>query len=173
MADLEVKLAGVTLRNPLVLASATPSWDGMRSNLAWRAGFGAVVPKSFAPPNRWAQHPRCGRMKLIKSGKKRIGMVNIELYTTMPLQAWLDNELDKASMGAGGRIHQEIETDDNTTDYYHEKRSALLTIYFALPEMYDAIMTKGKRQDSSKEDKYKTSGHIGGVAVPLVIQGDQ
>ena len=99
MADLEVKLAGVTLRNPLVLASATPSWDGMRSNLAWRAGFGAVVPKSFAPPNRWAQHPRCGRMKLIKSGKKRIGMVNIELYTTMPLQAWLDNELDKAYAG--------------------------------------------------------------------------
>ncbi len=80
------------------------------------------------------------------------------------------NELDKASMGAGGRIHQEIETDDNTTDYYHEKRSALLTIYFALPEMYDAIMQKGKRQDSSKKDKYKTSGHIGGVAVPLINQ---
>lgn len=80
------------------------------------------------------------------------------------------NELDKASMGAGGRITQSIVTDDNTTDYYHEKRSALLTIYFALPEMYDAIMKKGKRQDASKKDKYKTSGHIGGVAVPLINQ---
>lgn len=80
------------------------------------------------------------------------------------------NELDKASMGAGGRITQEIVTDDNTTDYYHEKRSALLTIYFALPEMYDAIMKKGRRQDASKKDKYKTSGHIGGVAVPLINQ---
>ncbi len=79
-------------------------------------------------------------------------------------------ELDKASMGAGGRIRQEIVTDANTTDYYHEKRSALLTIYFALPEMYKAIMKKGKRQDASKKDKYKTSGHIGGVAVPLVTQ---
>lgn len=77
-------------------------------------------------------------------------------------------DLDKASMGAGGRILQEITTDENTTDYYHEKRSALLTIYFALPEMYDAIMKKGKRQDASKKDKYKTSGHIGGVAVPLI-----
>ncbi len=80
------------------------------------------------------------------------------------------NEMDKASMGAGGRIHQEISTDSNTTDYYHKKRSALLTIYFALPEMYQAIMKKGKRQDSSRKDKYKTSGHIGGVAVPLITQ---
>jgi hypothetical protein len=83
------------------------------------------------------------------------------------------NDLDKASMGAGGRIIQSIVTDENTTDYYHEKRSALLTIYFALPEMYDAIMKKGKRQDASKKDKYKTSGHIGGVAVPLVIPENQ
>ena len=81
------------------------------------------------------------------------------------------NELDKASMGAGGRIVQSIFTDDNTTDYYHEKRSALLTIYFALPAMYEAIMKKGRRQDASKKDKYKTSGHIGGIAVPL-ITGD-
>lgn len=82
-------------------------------------------------------------------------------------------DLDKASMGAGGRIAQSIVTDSNTTDYYHEKRSALLTIYFALPEMYDAIMKKGKRQDASKKDKFRTSGHIGGTAVPLITQGDQ
>jgi dihydropyrimidine dehydrogenase (NAD+) subunit PreA len=38
-------------------------------------------------------------MKLIKSGKKRIGMVNIELYTTMTLEKWLERELDKAYEG--------------------------------------------------------------------------
>lgn len=48
---------------------------------------------------KWARHPRTGRMKLIKFGKKRIGMVNIELYTTMTLQDWLDRELDKAYKG--------------------------------------------------------------------------
>ncbi len=96
MGNLEVEFAGVRFRNPLILASATPGWDGERSNQAWRAGAGGVVPKSFAPPVKWTQHPRCGRMKLIKHGKNRIGMVNIELYTTMALQDWLDNELDKA-----------------------------------------------------------------------------
>lgn len=77
-------------------------------------------------------------------------------------------ELDKASMGAGGRIKQRIVTDDNTTDYYHAERSALLTIYFALPEMFDAIMKKGTRQDASRKDKYKTSGQIGSIPVPLI-----
>lgn len=99
MGNLEVEFAGVKFRNPLILASATPGWDGERSNLAWKAGAGGVVPKSFAPPEKWAQHPRCGRMKLIKHGKQRIGMVNIELYTTRALQDWLANELDKACEG--------------------------------------------------------------------------
>ena len=99
MNKLEVTFAGVKMRNPLILASATPSWDGERSQLAWKAGAGGVVPKSFAPPSKWAQHPRCGRMRLIKHGKNRIGMVNIELYTTMTLQDWLDRELSKACEG--------------------------------------------------------------------------
>lgn len=99
MANLEINFAGVKFRNPLILASATPGWDGERSNQAWRAGAGGVIPKSLAPPGRWSQHPRTGRLKLIKSGKKRIGMVNIELYTTMTLEEWLERELDKTYEG--------------------------------------------------------------------------
>jgi len=38
-------------------------------------------------------------MKLIKFGKKRIGMVNIELYTTMTLEDWLNRDLDRAHEG--------------------------------------------------------------------------
>src|SRR5512141_863883 len=115
MAGLEVTFAGVKLRNPLILASATPSWDGERSNLAWQAGVGAVVPKSFAPPSRWAQHPRCGRMKLIKQGNSRLGMVNIELYTTMKLQDWLDSELERACEG-GSAIVASVVAHPNAED---------------------------------------------------------
>ncbi len=104
MGNLEVTFAGVKFRNPLILASATPGWDGERSNRAWRAGAGAVIPKSFAPPIRWGKHPRTGRMKLIHSGKRRIGMVNIELYTTMTLEDWLGRELEKAYEGKSAII---------------------------------------------------------------------
>jgi dihydropyrimidine dehydrogenase (NAD+) subunit PreA len=97
MGVLEVEIAGIALRNPLILASATPSWDGERSYQAWKHGAGAVIPKSFGPPGMWADHPRCGRMKIVRSGRKPIGMVNVELYTTMAIQKWLDSELDTAS----------------------------------------------------------------------------
>ena len=81
-------------------------------------------------------------------------------------------DFDKASMGMGGRIKQRIETDNNTVDYYQEKPSAILTVYLALPEQFKAIMKKGKRQDSSKKDKFVNSGQVGKVQVPLVTQKD-
>lgn len=78
------------------------------------------------------------------------------------------SHMDKASMGAGGRIGQDIVSDNNTVEYYQEKPAAILTVYLALPEMFETITKRGKRQDASHKDAYKTSGHIGGVAVPLV-----
>ena len=97
MANLEVSIAGVKFRNPLILASATPGWDGERLSQAWKGGAGAVVPKTLGPSATWAQHPRCGRMKLVKNGNKSVGMINIELYTTMELEEWLARELTLAT----------------------------------------------------------------------------
>jgi dihydropyrimidine dehydrogenase (NAD+) subunit PreA len=128
MSTLEVPFAGVTLRNPLILASATPGWDGKRTNLAWKAGAGAVIPKSFGPPSQWAQHPRCGRMRLIRYGKRRIGMVNIELYTTMPLEEWLESELEKA----------------------YEGNSTIIASIVALPNPEDTAKTARMMQDTGK-----------------------
>jgi len=101
MGSLETNFAGVKLRNPLILASATPGWDGERCRQAWLHQAGAIVPKSIGPPVQFAQHPRCGRMKIIRQGNTRIGMVNIELYTTMTLEDWLKTELEKASQKGG------------------------------------------------------------------------
>lgn len=82
----------------------------------------------------------------------------------------LENSIsfDKASMGAGGRIVQSIVSDNNSIDYYKEKPCALLIIYFCLPEQFESIMKKGRRNDSSKKDKFVFSGEIGGVQVPLI-----
>jgi len=78
------------------------------------------------------------------------------------------SHLDQASMGAGGRIGQDIVYDNNTVEYYQDKPSAILTIYLALPEMFKTITKSGKRQNKSRKDKYTQSAHIGGVAIPLV-----
>ncbi len=76
-------------------------------------------------------------------------------------------EVKKASMGAGGRIGQDIEQDDNTVDYYHEKPIAQLTVYLALPAQFEKIM-KGAKRVENKKDEYTHSGKIGGVQVPLI-----
>ena len=57
---------------------------------------------------------------------------------------------------------------ENTVEYYTEKPAAVLTIYFCLPEQFNAIMERGERQDSQKKDKYIYSGEIGGVQVPII-----
>lgn len=76
--------------------------------------------------------------------------------------------LTKASMGAGGRITQEIKTDCNTVDYYEEKPAAILKIYLASTEQFEAIMKKGKKQNANKSERFVNSGQIGSTFVPLI-----
>ena len=97
---LEVDFAGVKLRNPIILGSATPSWDGKTSKKASLTGVGAIVPKTIGSPALFSQHPRCGRLRFIRYGRGRpFGMVNTELYTTMTPEDWLDGELAIAAEG--------------------------------------------------------------------------
>lgn len=109
MADLTVDFAGVTFRNPLVLASATPGWDGQRLKQAGEAGMGAVIPKTIGPLQDWAAHPRNGRMYLYRVGnaKRPIGMINMELFTTKSRDEWIANDLTVARQG-GAKIFASI-----------------------------------------------------------------
>ncbi len=93
---LKTTFAGVTLNNPIILGSATPSWDGRTTKLAGQAGAGAIVPKTLGSPEILRQHPRCGRLRLIRHRGSRgrpFGMVNTEIYTTMAFEEWLNREL--------------------------------------------------------------------------------
>lgn len=97
---------------------------------------------------------------------------NDSLDTVDILASQEETKFDEASMGMGGRIGQEVIRDNNTVDYYQDKPAALLTVYLALPEQFDAIMKKGKTQDVSRPDKYIHSGEIDGVQVPLIGASD-
>ena len=101
---LEVSFAGVRLRNPIILGSATPSRDGESSKKGGLAGAGAIIPKTITSPALLSQHPRCGRLHFVRHGRRRpFGMVNTELYSTMPLEEWLNRELAIAAEG-GAKI---------------------------------------------------------------------
>jgi len=80
----------------------------------------------------------------------------------------LREDFDKAAMGAGGRIQQQIITDTNSVDYYKDKPSAIMTIYMCLPDQFKQIMKKGRRQDAKRKDRYILSGEIGGMQIPLM-----
>lgn len=98
--NLEVNFAGVKLANPIILGSATPSWDGKSSRKAGQAGAGAVIPKTIGSPDLFRQHPRCGRLRFIRHGRGRpFGMINTEIYSTMTIEDWLERELDIAAAG--------------------------------------------------------------------------
>lgn len=75
---------------------------------------------------------------------------------------------DKASIGVGGRIDQLVRIDENTVDYYKKEPAAILTVYLALPEQFDFIINKGKREDSTRKDQFVHSGKISGTFIPLV-----
>lgn len=99
MANLEVNYCGVKFRNPLVLASATPGWDGEGMRLAAEAGIGGVIPKTIGPKQNWAAHPRNGRIFMHRYNGKAIGQINLELFTTMTREEWIRQELAIARKG--------------------------------------------------------------------------
>lgn len=104
LANLEVNYCGVKYRNPLILASATPGQDGEGMRLAAEAGIGGVIPKTIGPRQDWAAHPRNGRLHLHRYNNKPIGMVNLELFTTMTRDEWVRRELEIARKG-GATMH--------------------------------------------------------------------
>ena len=107
MANLKVNYCGVDYKNPLILASATPGQDGEGMRLAGVAGIGGVVPKTIGPRQDWAAHPRNGRLYLHRYNSKPIGMVNLELFTTITRDEWIEKELALAKKG-GAVMHISI-----------------------------------------------------------------
>ncbi|MEW6523022.1 MAG: tRNA-dihydrouridine synthase [Bacillota bacterium] len=139
---LTVTYAGIEFANPLVLASATPGWDGKHLRMAAEAGAGGVVPKTIGPVVDWAAHPRCGRLALVKSGPRAIGMVNLELFTTMSRERWIESELAEAKQG-GARVVASI---------------------LAMPDPADTAILAQQVQDSGAADLFELN-----VSCPMPV----
>jgi len=115
MADLKVNYCGVEYRNPLIMASSTPGWDGEGLLKAARAGAGGVVPKTIGPKADWADHPHNGRMFLPRYNGRPIGLVDLELFTTKTRDEWISKDLAMAKSG-GAVMHVSILAMPNPDD---------------------------------------------------------
>lgn len=107
MSHLKVDYCGVTYRNPLILASATPGWCGDGMKKAALMGIGGVVPKTLGPIGDWVDHPRNGRMKVYRVNQTPVGMMDLELFTTKSKNEWINKDLALAKEG-GAVMHISI-----------------------------------------------------------------
>lgn len=112
MANLQVKISDLVLENPIILGSATPTWDGERSKRGYEMGAGAVVPKTICPGEDHYVHPQNGRFVVLKSGGKPFGMINVEIFSTIPESKWLNEELKKAKQNNAKIIASTLAVDD-------------------------------------------------------------
>ena len=103
MADLSVNFAGVKFKNPIIMSSMTFGWSGDAMKKAGLEGAGGVICKSIGSPSETFEHPRCGRMALYKHNDFPIGMQNNEIFSTIDVQNWIDNELVTAA-GGGAKM---------------------------------------------------------------------
>jgi len=134
LTDISVDFAGVHLKNPIILASGGPGWDGEHLRRCALAGAGALVPKSLGPPAEWLHHPKVGRMGLFKLGNRPYGMINLELFSTEPLERWLEKELKVAAQG-GAPIIASVVACPEPADTQRTATAVVKTGYISMVEI--------------------------------------
>jgi len=88
MANLQVKICGLTFRNPILPAAGPPSKDGASLQAAARGGAGGLVTKTISV--RPAEVPRPCLAEI------RGGFLNTELWSELPKEQWMAMEYDLA-----------------------------------------------------------------------------
>lgn len=86
MADLNVTLCGLRLKNPLILSSGPLSWNAEGIRAAFAAGAAAVVTKTIRPQATANPVPHIAAV-----GYK--SMLNTEGWSDLPAQQWIEHEL--------------------------------------------------------------------------------
>jgi dihydropyrimidine dehydrogenase (NAD+) subunit PreA len=90
MTSLSTQFLGIDFPNPFILASSPSTANGMMVKHAFERGWGGAVLKTIGLEPTSNPHPR---VQIIKSGRDKRGMVNIELISDLPVEAW-EKEID-------------------------------------------------------------------------------
>ncbi|MHA2224584.1 MAG: NAD-dependent dihydropyrimidine dehydrogenase subunit PreA [Candidatus Hodarchaeales archaeon] len=136
MPSLNIEFAGIEFENPFLLSSAPPSKDGSQIKRAIEQGWGGAVTKSLLLVPDKNTRPRLG---FLKSGKKLIGMSNIEMATELSLDRW-KKEVAVAK-GSGAPILGSIMADSNPENWVklakivEESKVDMLELNVSCPHM--------------------------------------
>jgi dihydropyrimidine dehydrogenase (NAD+) subunit PreA len=90
MPTIQTELFGVKFPNPFVLAAGPPTASGDRVIKAFRAGWGGAVLKTMGLVPTRHPHPR---IHIIKAGREKRGILDIELFSDQPLE-WWESEIE-------------------------------------------------------------------------------
>ena len=90
MASLNTSFLGIAFPNPFILSSAPTTANGSMVKNAFEIGWGGAVLKTIGLEPTSNPSPR---LHIIKSGRDKRGMVNIELISTMTVEDW-EREID-------------------------------------------------------------------------------
>ncbi|OGO26021.1 MAG: hypothetical protein A2Y54_06030 [Chloroflexi bacterium RBG_16_51_16] len=90
MSGLETKFLNLTLPNPFILAAGPPTAKGELVIEAFKAGWGGAVLKTISLEPTPLPKPR---LHVIKSGRDKRGMLDIELFSNLSVERWED-EID-------------------------------------------------------------------------------
>jgi len=88
MSSLEIQLLGITFPNPYILASGPPTATGPMIIEAFKAGWGGAVTKTISLE---PTPPPSPRVHVIKTGRNKWGMLDIELFTELTVERWEDD----------------------------------------------------------------------------------
>ncbi len=87
MSRLESEFTGIHFENPFVLSSSPATVNARMIKKGFAAGWGGAVLKTIgleATPNP------CPRLQVVKDGRHKTGMVNIELISDLSVGQWVE-----------------------------------------------------------------------------------
>jgi len=95
MPNLATQLLGITFPNPYILAAGPPTAKGSMIIEAFKAGWGGAVTKTISLQ---PTPPPSPRVHVIKTGRNKWGMLDIEQFTDLTIERWEEDlELIKYS----------------------------------------------------------------------------
>ncbi|MHA1959779.1 MAG: 4Fe-4S binding protein [Candidatus Thorarchaeota archaeon] len=99
MADLNVKIAGMTFRNPVLTAAGPTSRSGKVLVEAAENGVGGLVSKTVSVKPASVPKPNMAAFQKGRAGSRR-GILNAELWSELPIEQWLKEEY-KLALSSG------------------------------------------------------------------------